>query len=233
MSRNQKKDAEVRESRKKQILDAALTVYIRYGYHGTDMDAVAEEAGLAKGLLYYYFKTKNELFSALYIWMLDDAFALSAALLEETKALGPVMQLMRYTYGMFLANKDNSRLMQFSMRMPFDAYAIFGPDGWKDGAEKSDSHHRALTSIIAAGTAQGCIPDANPESAASSFWSVFVANCFAYSKLIMGNQPPAENEAAVFQDIVQFCFQGLGIPFDVWNACLRETIESQKEESGA
>jgi len=38
MSRSPEKDALVRETRRKQILDAALTVYIRFGFHGTDMD---------------------------------------------------------------------------------------------------------------------------------------------------------------------------------------------------
>ena len=52
MPRNPEKNALVREARRKQILDAALTVYIRFGFHGTDMDAVAKEAQLAKGLIY-------------------------------------------------------------------------------------------------------------------------------------------------------------------------------------
>ena len=140
MARNSEKNALVREARRKQILDAALTVYTRFGYYGTDMDAVAEQAQLAKGLLYYYYKTKKELFVELYTWMYDEAYSFSTALLDNAESRNPIEQLMYYTYGMFGANQSDFRFMQFNMRVPFDAYAIFGPEEWKDGAQKSDMH---------------------------------------------------------------------------------------------
>ena len=52
--RRKELNEQIRESRRLQLLDAALTVYVRHGYNGADMDAVATEAGLAKGLVYYY-----------------------------------------------------------------------------------------------------------------------------------------------------------------------------------
>ena len=231
MARNPEKNALVREARKKQILDAALTVYIRFGFHGTDMDAVAEEAQLAKGLIYYYYKTKKELFAELYTWMFNEAYSFSAVLLENTGGMNPVEQLMYYAYGMFGANKDNPRMMQFNIRVPFDAYAIFGPEAWKEGAQKSDMHKKALTSIIERGMTQGMIPGTNPSSAANSFWSVFVANVFEYSKLMTGAQEAVKDEEGVLRDVVRFCFQGLGIDYTIWNACLEKVVaENQKDQ---
>jgi len=229
MSRNPEKDALVREARRKQILDAALTVYIRFGFHGTDMDVVAKEAQLAKGLIYYYYKTKKELFAELYTWMFNEAYSFSAALLENTEGLNPVEQLMYYAYGMFGANRDHPRMMQFNIRIPFDAYAVFGPEEWKDGAQKSNMHRNALTSIIERGIAQGIIPDTNPSSAANSFWSVFVANVFEYSKLITGTQESLKNETAILRDVVRFCFQGLGIEYNLWNSCLEKVVAENQE----
>lgn len=227
MPRNPEKNAEVRESRKRQILDAALSVYIRFGYHGTDMDTVAEEAQLAKGLLYYYYKTKNELFVELYTWMFNEAYSFSNALLEKAKGMNPIEQLMVYTYGMFCANKDNPRMMQFSIRVPFDAYAIFGPGQWEDGAHKSDLHRDTLASIIERGISEGFIPNVNPRSAAGSFWSVFVANVFEYSKLMLGTQN--DNTAADLRDVVRFCFQGLGVEYDIWNSCLEKVVSENQD----
>ena len=231
MARNPEKNAMVRETRKKQILDAALSVYIRFGYHGTDMDAVADEAQLAKGLLYYYYKTKKELFIELYTWMFNESYTFSASLLDNSEGLNPVEQLVHYAYGMFGASKMNPRLMQFNMRVPFDAYAIFGPDGWKDGAQKSDVHRKALTRIIEKGVEQGLIPEINPSSAANSFWSVFVANVFEYSRMIMGRQMAQENDADVLRDVVRFCFQGLGVKYSIWNSCLEKVI-AQNQDRG-
>lgn len=232
MARNPDKNALVREARRMQILDAALTVYIRLGYHGTDMDTVAKEAQLAKGLLYYYYKTKKELFTELYTWMYNEAYSFSTTLLENAEGLNPVEQLIYYTYGMFEANQDNPRLMQFSMRVPFDAFAIFGPEVWKDGAQKSDLHRKALTNIIQKGIEQGLIPDINSSNAANSFWSVFVANVFEYSKLIMGSQTSYKSDIAALREVVRFCFQGLGIEYAIWNSCLEKVVaKNQKGES--
>lgn len=231
MARSPEKNAQVREARRKQILDAALTVYIRRGYHGTDMDMVAAEAQLAKGLLYYYYKTKKELFAELYTWMFNESYLFSATLLDNVEGRNPIEQLMHYVYGMFVANKTNPRMMQFSMRVPFDAYAIFGPDEWKEGAQKSDLHRKALTDIIRNGVEQGLIPDLALDRAANSFWSVFVANAFEYSKMILGKQLPHKNDLENFRDVVCFCFQGLGIEYTVWNDCLLKVV-SENQEGG-
>jgi AcrR family transcriptional regulator len=47
------------------ILDAAAALFDEQGFHAINMAAVAERAGLAKGTLYLYFRTKEELFLAL------------------------------------------------------------------------------------------------------------------------------------------------------------------------
>jgi AcrR family transcriptional regulator len=46
------------------ILDAARTVFSRRGFEGTTVDAVAAEAGIAKGTVYLYFKSKDEMYTA-------------------------------------------------------------------------------------------------------------------------------------------------------------------------
>ena len=48
--------------RPREILDAALTVFIEKGFAATKLDDVAVAAGISKGLLYRYFDNKAELF---------------------------------------------------------------------------------------------------------------------------------------------------------------------------
>ncbi len=51
-----------RESeRRRTILRAAIEVFARKGYHGCRIADVAREAGVAYGLVYHYFKNKDEL----------------------------------------------------------------------------------------------------------------------------------------------------------------------------
>ena len=47
--------------RRRSILRAAIEVFARKGYHGCRIADVAREAGVAYGLVYHYFKNKDEL----------------------------------------------------------------------------------------------------------------------------------------------------------------------------
>lgn len=56
---------DVSEERKSQILDAAATVFARLGFHQARMDDIAAEAGLSKGALYLYYKSKDAIIFAI------------------------------------------------------------------------------------------------------------------------------------------------------------------------
>lgn len=49
------------------IISAALKLFVANGFHGTATSRIAQEAGVANGTLFQYFKTKDELVIALYI----------------------------------------------------------------------------------------------------------------------------------------------------------------------
>ena len=54
------------DDRKKTILKAAIEVFSRKGYHGCRIADVAKEAGVAYGLVYHYFKNKDELLQSVF-----------------------------------------------------------------------------------------------------------------------------------------------------------------------
>jgi AcrR family transcriptional regulator len=54
------------EERRRQILDAAVRVFARTGYHGSRVGDIAEEAGVAHGLLYHYFSSKEEVLQTVF-----------------------------------------------------------------------------------------------------------------------------------------------------------------------
>jgi AcrR family transcriptional regulator len=53
-----------KEERPAEITQAALEAFAEHGYAATRVEEVAKRAGISKGLLYLYFKTKEELFKA-------------------------------------------------------------------------------------------------------------------------------------------------------------------------
>jgi len=58
---------EERKMRQKRILDGALEVFRTNGLDGATMDEIALKSGFGKATLYYYFHSKEEVFSAILV----------------------------------------------------------------------------------------------------------------------------------------------------------------------
>jgi AcrR family transcriptional regulator len=54
-----------RARKREEILRAGLKIFAEKGYHGATMDDIALELEATKGLLYYHFKTKDEILNAI------------------------------------------------------------------------------------------------------------------------------------------------------------------------
>lgn len=70
--RSEEQFAQIREERKHQILEAALEVFAQDSYHGASMAAVAKKAKVSKGLIYNYFKSKEEVLISLVVDIFDE-----------------------------------------------------------------------------------------------------------------------------------------------------------------
>ena len=55
-----------RRDKRARILEAATRVFARTGYHGSRIADIASEAGIAYGLVYHYFKNKEEILSSIF-----------------------------------------------------------------------------------------------------------------------------------------------------------------------
>jgi AcrR family transcriptional regulator len=54
------------EERRRQILDAAVRAFAKNGYHACRVSDIAEEAGVAYGLVYHYFESKDAVLEAIF-----------------------------------------------------------------------------------------------------------------------------------------------------------------------
>jgi TetR/AcrR family transcriptional regulator, fatty acid metabolism regulator protein len=54
------------EEKRRLILDAAVRVFARHGFHTSRVGDIAEEAGVAHGLLYHYFSSKDEVLQTVF-----------------------------------------------------------------------------------------------------------------------------------------------------------------------
>jgi TetR/AcrR family transcriptional regulator, fatty acid metabolism regulator protein len=58
--------SDVQREKRRRILRAAITVFARNGYHASKVGDVAAEAGVAYGLVYHYFGSKEELLETIF-----------------------------------------------------------------------------------------------------------------------------------------------------------------------
>ncbi|KKI92852.1 transcriptional regulator [Bacillus sp. SA1-12] len=63
MPRTPEENDRIRQLSKKKIRHAAMELFIKKGYYATSIQEIAKQAGISKGLLYNYYKGKEELLS--------------------------------------------------------------------------------------------------------------------------------------------------------------------------
>jgi AcrR family transcriptional regulator len=115
---------DVSEERKNQILEAALAVFARLGFQTARMDDVAEHAGLSKGALYLYYKSKDAIIAALLQRLFTQEFKHLQSLVEaeNQKPVGEQLLLLTRQFAELL------QWMRRLMPIAFEFYAIAGRD---------------------------------------------------------------------------------------------------------
>ena len=61
MPRTKEKNSAIRAEKRQLIMDSAMQLFAEQGYEHTSIDSIARHAGISKGLLYAYFKSKDDL----------------------------------------------------------------------------------------------------------------------------------------------------------------------------
>lgn len=92
---------------KKVIFEAAIKTFSNFGYNGTTMDQVAEAAGVAKGTLYYHYKSKEEIFN----FIIEEGLGLMVEELKEhiktvTNPLEKLRIICKAQLSILYRNKD-------------------------------------------------------------------------------------------------------------------------------
>jgi TetR/AcrR family transcriptional regulator len=98
------------------ILDAAVRQFSEYGLAGARTEQIAEAAGVNKALLYYYFHSKDALYTAALDAVAEDVRAASLAVLESNKSAGErFLQSVLNHFDRFHTNPGVQNLIQQEM----------------------------------------------------------------------------------------------------------------------
>ena len=110
MPRTEEQNKEARERMRQKILDAALKLFARDGYDATPVKRIAQEAGIAQGLLYHYFASKEDVVRAIFtecMAQIQDSFAHGR---NGNTPAERLERLIRRSFEIVRANSDFWRL---------------------------------------------------------------------------------------------------------------------------
>lgn len=94
-----------------QILDAATQVFYQQGFAGARMQKIADEAGINKSMLHYYFRSKDKLFKKVFQESVRQFFPVIFKVLNSDLGLVPKVEKLVETY--YEIFKDNPHLPSF------------------------------------------------------------------------------------------------------------------------
>ncbi|AFA49966.1 transcriptional regulator TetR family [Acetobacterium woodii DSM 1030] len=114
---------------KTKILNAALDLFIKEGFHGTSTSKIAKEAGISNGTLFYHFKTKEDLISKLYKKLKDDYRNYLLAHMVPCKTFKN--RIKQLWFDCVQWNLDNSNCITF--------YAMFSNSPYIDNLSKKEA----------------------------------------------------------------------------------------------
>jgi AcrR family transcriptional regulator len=168
------------------ILDAAVRVFGRQGFHTSRVSDIADQAGVAYGLVYHYFPSKEAILDTLFLERWDvmlqaiaEADALHAAIRDK---LGAIAAFIVDSY------RHDPELMKVIIVEVTRAANTFG----RTHLEKIRDAYRLIAGIVARAQREGAFrSEITPEFAALAFYGLVEQVLTGW---IFDSAPPGEEQ---------------------------------------
>ena len=193
-----------RTDRETKILDVAGDMLLRHGYRRVTIDDVAGAAGIGKGTVYLHWKTREELFGAVFAREIRGAIADMVTALRADPA---VVLLHRFAAEFFLTILRRPLLYGMVIGDVQMWGKLLGSEAGYDG----DRHNIVMASYVDVLAARGLVRTdlATPELT-YAFQSVFEG--FIYAERGVGLPGTRDERARLLSITVESAFSRLGTP---------------------
>jgi TetR/AcrR family fatty acid metabolism transcriptional regulator len=189
------------EEKRRQILEAAVRAFARKGYHACRVGEIAEEAGVAYGLVYHYFGSKEEVLQTIF----RDTWTQMLARISELEAEGdPAGEQVRKVTALILRtwirDPDLVRVLVREVTR--------SPEQLQQQIDEIGHAYEALERIVRRGQESGEFRrEIDPQLAATIFYGALEEVLTGW---VMGQLPGGENEVAkAEQAVVSLLCDGL------------------------
>jgi TetR/AcrR family fatty acid metabolism transcriptional regulator len=180
--------------RRRQILDAAIRVFARQGFHACRVSDIAREAGVAYGLVYHYFDSKEQVLNELFV----ERWSLLLAAIEEidSRAIPPREKLDAVAGFIIESYRHDPELMKVIIVEVTRAANSFG----KTHLEQIQRAYESIAKIVADGQESGDFRgDVAPMFASMSFYGAIEQ---LLSGWIFGTIPASDTDFDQARDLL-------------------------------
>ena len=106
-----------REEKYQRILDASLKIFSRKGFFESKISEIAEEAGVADGTIYLYFKNKDDLLISLFEAKLESVNSgLRASLMSASDPRQGLSRIIEYHLNLAITDPDLATFITHELR---------------------------------------------------------------------------------------------------------------------
>jgi AcrR family transcriptional regulator len=184
MARNPEQNQRMRDDRRRRILSAAVRLFAVRGLAATKISDIAEASAMSQGLLYHYFKSKEDIF----VDIIRMAFEKmnSAARGLERLSLSPREKLEMTVKEVLRSLDESEDFVWFSALISASSISDSIPDEAKTIIRRErDFSYRVVERIARAGQKDGSVRKAPPRELSLVFWTAVKG--LAMHKAALGN----------------------------------------------
>ncbi len=170
MGRNQELNQKMKDERREQILSKALVLFATKGLSATKIADIASASGMSQGLLYHYYKSKEDIF----VELIRHAFEqMNTASLELEKLPLPPQEKIKLAIEKLLQGlADNDDTGHYHLLIAIATASEAIPDEAKTIIQKENQiPYEVMTRIIMEGQKDGSIKNYAAEDLALVFWT--------------------------------------------------------------
>jgi len=179
--------------KRERILDAAVRVLAKKGFHSTRVSEVAKAAGVADGTIYLYFKSKDELLVSLFEDRVERLLAfLQADLPRSGNASDKLRRIIELQLGLLEGERDLAEVLTVILRQSTKLMK-------KYAAPKFNAYLDSIARVVADGQATGELrDDVSPHLVARAMFGALdgIAMTWALGKADRGGLVRASGQLA-------------------------------------
>jgi AcrR family transcriptional regulator len=190
------------------ILDAAVRVFARQGFHACRVSDIADEAGVAYGLVYHYFSSKDEILDTLFLERWNVLLAVIAqAEARDVPVREKLQEVAAFIVDSYVHDPDVMKVIIVEVTRAANSFG-------RTHLSKIREAYELIGEIVAKAQANGELrTDVTPEFAALAFYGAIEQVLTGWIFQLIP-QSPADTEAAKSQIVDTICdgLDVIGLP---------------------